>query len=94
MGDSDEKITKAILLINKIIETAASVPEGQNELKRLQLRELAALNGTLREEDIPCTNCGELGHQRYDCHYDQNVTINMVCKLCGGIGHLTAGNFV
>lgn len=39
-------------------EKAASIPEGQNELKRNQLRELAALNGTLRDdENQACQNC-------------------------------------
>lgn len=37
---------------------AASIPEGQNALKRNQLRELAALNGTLRDdENQACQNC-------------------------------------
>ena len=37
---------------------AASTPETQNELKRNQLRELAALNGTLRDdENQACQNC-------------------------------------
>lgn len=37
---------------------AASIPEGDNELKRNQLRELAALNGTLRDdENQACQNC-------------------------------------
>lgn len=40
------------------IYQAASIPEGQNELKRNQLRELAALNGTLRDdENQACQNC-------------------------------------
>ena len=40
---------------------AASIPEGQNELKRNQLRELAALNGTLRDdENQACQNCKSL----------------------------------
>lgn len=44
------------LLANKY--QAASIPEGQNELKRNQLRELAALNGTLRDdENQACQNC-------------------------------------
>lgn len=39
-------------------QQAASIPEGQNELKRNQLRELAALNGTLRDdENQACQNC-------------------------------------
>lgn len=41
-----------------MIRQAASIPEGQNELKRNQLRELAALNGTLRDdENQACQNC-------------------------------------
>lgn len=41
-----------------VYNQAASIPEGQNELKRNQLRELAALNGTLRDdENQACQNC-------------------------------------
>lgn len=39
--------------------------EARNEHKRVQLRELAALNGTLKD-DQPCYLCGESGH-RYVC---------------------------
>ncbi|KAF8933714.1 hypothetical protein BGZ58_006182 [Dissophora ornata] len=89
-ADSEEKVTKAIQLINKIIETSASVPEGQNELKRMQLRELASLNGTLRDdENQTCLNCGALGHRKYECPEIHNVTINLVCGICGGHGHAT-----
>lgn len=43
---------------NMYVSQAASIPEGQNELKRNQLRELAALNGTLRDdENQACQNC-------------------------------------
>lgn len=58
MADTEEKVNKAKQLIHNVIETAASIPEGQNELKRNQLRELAALNGTLRDdENQACQNC-------------------------------------
>ncbi|KAJ3210762.1 Branchpoint-bridging protein [Clydaea vesicula] len=91
MADSEVKVKKAIAAVNKIIETAASVPEGQNELKRLQLRELASLNGTLRDEDaLLCTNCGDAGHRSFDCPETSNVTINVVCKICGGAGHIAS----
>ncbi|KAF1985281.1 eukaryotic type KH-domain (KH-domain type I) [Aulographum hederae CBS 113979] len=57
MADTEEKVNKAKQLIHNVIETAASIPEGQNELKRNQLRELAALNGTLRDdENQACQN--------------------------------------
>jgi splicing factor 1 len=72
MADTEEKVNKAKKLIANIIETvslqsrnvdnltvqAASIPEGQNELKRQQLRDLATLNGTLRDdENQACQNC-------------------------------------
>jgi splicing factor 1 len=34
-----------------VISQGIEVPEGQNDLRRQQLRELALLNGTLREND-------------------------------------------
>ena len=35
----------------QVIKQGVDVPEGQNDLRRNQLRELAQLNGTLREGD-------------------------------------------
>ncbi|KXS22228.1 eukaryotic type KH-domain (KH-domain type I) [Gonapodya prolifera JEL478] len=88
-ADSEDKVVKAVKMIEKTIETAASVPEGQNELKRLQLRELAALNGTLRDdENQVCQNCGGLGHRKYDCPETRNVTINLICRICNNAGHI------
>jgi len=56
----------------------------------MQLRELASLNGTLRDdENQTCLNCGGLGHRRYECPEIHNVTINLVCGICGGHGHAT-----
>lgn len=89
IADDESKIQKAIELVNKVIETAASTPEEQNELKRGQLRELAALNGTLRDDEgTVCSTCGELGHRRYDCpNRQKNFTASVVCRICGNQGH-------
>ncbi|KAK9448470.1 uncharacterized protein V1518DRAFT_419051 [Limtongia smithiae] len=88
IADTEEKVQKAIKLVKKVISTAASIPEGQNELKRNQLRELAALNGTLRDdENQACQNCGELGHRKYDCPNQRNYTANVICRICGNAGH-------
>lgn len=87
-GDTEEKIKIAQEMIQKIIDTSASVPEGQNELKRQQLRELASLNGTLRDdENQACANCGNVGHRRFECPESVNVTVNLVCRICEGVGH-------
>ncbi|KAI9849422.1 MAG: hypothetical protein M1837_004041 [Sclerophora amabilis] len=72
-----------------IVSQAASIPEGQNALKRNQLRELAALNGTLRDdENQACQNCGQIGHRKYDCPEQRNYTANIICRICGNAGHM------
>ncbi|KAI9751335.1 MAG: translation elongation factor EF-1 alpha [Chaenotheca gracillima] len=89
MADTEEKVNKAKKLIHNVIETAASIPEGQNELKRNQLRELATLNGTLRDdENQACQNCGQIGHRKYDCPEQRNYTANIICRVCGNAGHM------
>jgi len=89
MADTEDKVNKAKKLIHNVIETAASIPEGQNELKRNQLRELAALNGTLRDdENQACQNCGQIGHRKYDCPEQRNFTANIICRVCGNAGHM------
>ncbi|KAI9823091.1 MAG: hypothetical protein M1826_000295 [Phylliscum demangeonii] len=89
MADTEDKVNKAKRLIHNVIETAASIPEGQNELKRNQLRELATLNGTLRDdENQACQNCGQIGHRKYDCPEQRNFTANIICRVCGNAGHM------
>ena len=74
---------------NCLLLQAASIPEGQNELKRNQLRELAALNGTLRDdENQACQNCGQIGHRKYDCPEQRNFTASIICRVCGNAGHV------
>ena len=45
-------------LFDQIIQEGIERPEGSNELRKIQLRELALLNGTLRED----------GQIRYETH--------------------------
>lgn len=81
-ADTTAKITKAIKLTNQVIEKAILSPVGQNDLKRDQLRELAVLNGTLRETKpfVP----PEIFNQRKPMGRD--VTL-IVCRICGNVGH-------
>ncbi|KAL8292254.1 hypothetical protein RQP46_001720 [Phenoliferia psychrophenolica] len=88
-ADTEEKVQRCVKLINGVIEIAASVPEGQNDHKRNQLRELAQLNGTLRDdENQVCQNCGGIGHRKYDCPEQKNWTAGIICRVCGGAGHM------
>ena len=50
-GTSPEIVAKAVEKVNEIINQAIDEPEGMNELRKQQLRELALLHGTLREND-------------------------------------------
>lgn len=89
LGETEEKVAACVKMINRVIETAASTPEGQNDHKRNQLRELAALNGTLRDDENQiCQNCGGVGHRKYDCPEQKNFTANIICRVCGSAGHM------
>lgn len=88
-ADIEEKVALCVKMINKVIETAASTPEGQNDHKRNQLRELAALNGTLRDDEHQnCQNCGGTGHRKFDCPEQRPYTAQILCRVCNQPGHI------
>lgn len=81
-ADTLAQIALAIKLTNEVIEKAISSPVGQNDLKRGQLRELAILNGTLRETKPYDPEAYQKRQQR------QGLDVALViCKVCGNIGH-------
>ncbi|KAJ1651924.1 hypothetical protein IWQ61_007623 [Dispira simplex] len=87
-GETQEQLDKAVEQIKRIIKDATTIPEVQNELKQRQLRELAELNGTLRDDStIVCANCGTMGHRRAACPEEVSVTNSLVCSYCQGVGH-------
>lgn len=82
-------VKKAVEKIKEVIRQGVEVPEGQNDLRRMQLRELAQLNGTLREHDAArCANCSATDHKTWLCPDKPNVTSAIVCSSCGGAGHI------
>lgn len=88
-ADSEDKIKKAVSLIYRVIEIGSTVPEEHNDLKRQQLRDLAALNGTLRDdENQACQICGKTGHKRFTCPEKNNITNSIFCRICNSMGHM------
>ena len=89
---TEEAIAAATKQINKIIKQAIELPEDKNNLRRTQLRELALLNGTLRENDALskryCQNCGSVEHRNWQCPEKINTVNAMLCTKCNGKGHL------
>ncbi|XP_018328118.1 splicing factor 1 [Agrilus planipennis] len=84
-----ENVKKAVEKIKEVIRQGVEVPESQNDLRRMQLRELAQLNGTLRENDgLRCNNCGATDHKSWLCPDKPNITNNIVCSSCGAAGHI------
>lgn len=93
-ADNERSLKHCIKLINEVVATAASTPETQNDHKRSQLRELAVLNGTLRDDENQiCQNCGEKGHRKFECPHDRNWTTHIVCHRCGQSGHVARDCF-
>ena len=62
-GESEEQVMAAV---DKIKPLLYPVEEVKNEHKRQQLRELAAINGTLRSDEM-CHHCGQAGHRAWSC---------------------------
>ncbi|ROV87155.1 hypothetical protein VSDG_09971 [Cytospora chrysosperma] len=88
-ADSQQKVDRAKGLINGVIESVICMPEDQNERKRHQLRRLAQMNGTFRDDEHQvCQNCGQHGHRQYACLEAKRVAANVICHVCRNAGHL------
>ncbi|CAJ0952794.1 unnamed protein product, partial [Mesorhabditis belari] len=94
-GNDLNLIKGACERIRSIIEEAimGGPIGGPNDLRALQLRELAMMNGTFRPEDFlggnRCSNCGSEEHKTWECPNAPNMTAKIVCTACGSAGHLT-----
>ncbi|XP_059645492.1 splicing factor-like protein 1 [Cornus florida] len=85
-ADTQDALDAAVGMVEKLLQP---VDEGLNEHKRQQLRELAALNGTIREDEF-CRLCGEPGHRQYACPARMSTfKSDVLCKICGDGGHPT-----
>ncbi|KAL8192806.1 hypothetical protein R6Q57_027254 [Mikania cordata] len=85
-ADTQEAVDAAASMVQKLLQP---VDEVLNEHKRQQLRELAALNGTIRDEEY-CRLCGEPGHRQFACpSRGSTFKSDVLCKICGDGGHPT-----
>lgn len=85
-ADSQESLELAASMLQKLL---TPVDEDRNEHKRAQLRELAALNGTIRDGEY-CRLCGEPGHRQFACpNRNSTFKVDVLCRICGDGGHPT-----
>lgn len=86
-GDNEDNVAKAAAMIEQLLRP---VEDHLNEHKQKQLRELALINGTLREEEY-CPVCGEKGHRQFECPYRAKAfkSAGVKCSICGDLSHPT-----
>jgi len=87
-GDNQLKLDAAAKMIEDLIKP---IDDTMNEHKQKQLRELALINGTLRENEY-CPICGEKGHKQFECPFRQKSSYKAVgvkCSICGDYSHPT-----
>ncbi|CAM9165346.1 unnamed protein product, partial [Chrysoparadoxa australica] len=87
-GDSQEMVDKASAEVEGLLKP---VDDEKNQHKQKQLRELALINGTLREDEF-CHICGEKGHRQFECPQrasQRKSTVEVRCAICGDTSHPT-----
>eukprot|EP01039_Chlorochromonas_danica_P000512 gene512-551_t len=86
-GETEENVEKAAKMIEILLRP---VDDSLNEHKQRQLRELALINGTLREDEF-CPVCGEKGHRQFECPYRAKAfkAAGVKCSICGDLSHPT-----
>jgi len=89
-GDTDENLEKkGGDLVEKMLRGDIEGGEG-DEIKKNQLMQLAAIQGTLRDDW--CDNCGEKGHRVWACPNKSTSwrKVEVVCAICKDRSHPTS----
>jgi len=87
-GDDQRSVDAATDMITQMLVV---IDDEKNVHKQQQLRELALLNGTLKEDEF-CQICGEKGHRAFECPKRFSMKKNAVqvkCAICGDNSHPT-----
>jgi len=90
-GDTQDDVDAAAAMVEQMLVV---IDDDKNEHKQAQLRELALLNGTLKEDDY-CQFCAEKGHRSFEC--PRRFAVNagrggasvVKCAICGDTSHPT-----
>jgi len=91
-GPTAEAVKGTADEIRELIEMQVFRPDCEKAvaIRAKHMHELAILNGTLRDIDNKCLNCGAQGHKTWECKENSIFTASVICNACGGIGHVTA----
>jgi len=91
-GSDGKKVKACKDTINALIKLQIDDPDGEKmvAIRAQHMHELATLNGTLKEFDMKCLNCGASGHKAWECPEKESLTFSTICTACGGVGHVTS----
>jgi splicing factor 1 len=87
-GDDQRAVDAAAEMMTQMLIV---MDDEKNVHKQQQLRELALLNGTLKEDEF-CPTCAEKGHRAFECprRFARNNKGPVVkCAICGDTSHPT-----
>lgn len=86
-AEDEASVEKASKMIEELLKPQ---DDALNEHKQKQLRELALINGTLREDEF-CPVCGEKGHRQFECPHRARSfkAAGVKCSICGDLSHPT-----
>eukprot|EP00979_Chaetoceros_neogracilis_P016901 scaffold10163_cov270-Chaetoceros_neogracile.AAC.9 len=87
-GDNQENVDKAAQMVTDMLIV---IDDDKNVHKQAQLRELALLNGTLKEDEY-CSLCAEKGHRAFECPKRFSMSkpgLEVKCAICGDTSHPT-----
>ena len=87
-GEDQKSVDAATDMIHQMLVV---IDDEKNVHKQAQLRELALLNGTLKEEEF-CQICAEKGHRAFECpkrFSNKTAQVQVRCAICGDTSHPT-----
>ena len=86
-GDTEENLEEAVKMVSVHL---TPMDDELNDHKQAQLKQLALINGTAREDDF-CGVCGEKGHRQYECPHRMRTfkAAGVKCAICGDSSHPT-----
>jgi splicing factor 1 len=87
-GDTEEAVEAAAAQVMALFHPTSE--EALTAHKEKQLRELALINGTLREDEY-CPVCGDKGHRQFECpaRAKSFQAAGVKCSVCGDGSHPT-----
>ncbi len=90
-ANTAEDVKAGVKEIQELVDMQVYDPDSEKAvaLRAKHMHDLAVLNGTVKEVDMKCLNCGRPGHKAWQCDENSIFTASVICNACGGVGHVS-----